>query len=90
MSQEIAEEIGQQDQPITLATFQKEVVSLEQEFRGLLSALKDADQDLTSSNLEHILLLDSAAEATQVQFTILKPGSSNCQCSSLCFVRGHN
>ena len=51
---------------VVLQTFQETVTSLEETFAGLLKVLDNAKQDPTTSALEHLLLLDSAAEATQV------------------------
>ena len=55
---------------VVLQTFQKTVTSLEETFAGLLKALDNAEQDPITSALEHLLLLDSAAEATQVLFCV--------------------
>ena len=55
-----------QDRIVVVSDFQEQLVSLEHEFSRALQALKEADEDLTSSTLDHVLLLDSAAELTQV------------------------
>ena len=55
---------------VVLQTFQRTVTSLEETFAGLLKALDNAEQDPTTSALEHLLVLDSAAEATQVRFCV--------------------
>ena len=56
---------------IVLQTLQKEVTSLQDTFNGLLEALKNVSQGLPTTTLEHVLVMDSAAEATQVLSSLL-------------------
>lgn len=52
---------------VVVATVVSEMANLEQQFAQLLEVVKGGDQDLTTSTLENLLLLDAAAEATQVR-----------------------
>ena len=62
-----AEGANQPDEAIlVLSSFQKEVKSLEDKYQRLLQALCESEAEQDQAALQHLLLLDAAAEETTV------------------------